>query len=70
MSKLVHLLGFIIRIYHDEPSHECQIARKIITTLENVICSVDKELSHSLGVTNVHYDIQNTIFMQESNETT
>ena len=30
--------------------------------------SVDKELSHLLGVTNVHHDIQKTMFMQESNE--
>jgi hypothetical protein len=28
-EKLVHLVGFIIRIYHDARSSECQIRRKI-----------------------------------------
>jgi len=25
IEKLVHLVGFIIRIYHDAPSSECQM---------------------------------------------
>jgi len=28
-EKLVHLVGFIIRIYHDALSHECQICLHI-----------------------------------------
>jgi len=33
-EKLVHLVGFIIRIYHDARSSECQIHRAKVTADE------------------------------------
>jgi len=33
LEKLVHLFGFIIRIYHDARSSEYQITREAVTNL-------------------------------------
>jgi hypothetical protein len=49
----VHLIGFIIRIYHDARSSECQIIaelfQKILNVLDMKFHSSDVEDSHRLG---------------------
>ena len=37
-EKLVHLVGFIIRMYHDARSFECQILRIIGCLEERRLC--------------------------------
>ena len=58
LEKLVHLVGFIIRIYHDVRSPECQICVKIILRYKrvhsylrwvsaNIICSSEYNVYES-----------------------
>ena len=43
-EKLVHLIGFIIRIYHDAPSSECQIRGINTEFFVHIIKSESKEI--------------------------
>jgi len=40
-EKLVHLVGFIVRVYHDARSSECQTRK--LHLIVSVFCSVTKE---------------------------
>jgi len=44
-EKLVHLVGFIIRIYHDARSSECQIWRLLWNTIHKYVFQCYRKVS-------------------------